>query len=107
MVIDPDRAELVARIDARFDHMIENGALEEVKALSALGLDPALPAMKAIGVRELQAASAGEMTFEEAIGHAKVATRQYAKRQATWFRHQLGPQWLRLRDAKNPRNVTV
>ena len=58
--------------------------------------------MKAIGVRELQAASAGEMTFDEAIAHAKIATRQYAKRQTTWFRHQLGPHWLRLRDARIP-----
>jgi tRNA dimethylallyltransferase len=100
LVIDPDRAELITRIDARFDRMIGNGALEEVKALTALNLDPKLPAMKAIGVRELQAAIAGEMTFDEAIVHAKIATRQYAKRQATWFRHQLGPHWLRLREAK-------
>jgi tRNA dimethylallyltransferase len=102
MVIEPDRAELVARIEARFDSMIEKGALEEVKALTALGLDPELPAMKAIGVRELQAALAGEMTFGEAIAHAKIATRQYAKRQTTWFRHQLGPHWLRLTDANIP-----
>ena len=105
LVIDPDRAELIARIDVRFDHMIENGALDEVEALSALGLAPALPAMKAIGLRELQAASAGEMTFDEAIAHAKIATRQYAKRQTTWFRHQLGPHWLRLRDAKIPETL--
>ena len=60
LVIEPDRAELVARIEARFDRMIEAGALDEVKALAALGLDPELPAMKAIGVRELQAAMAGD-----------------------------------------------
>jgi tRNA dimethylallyltransferase len=97
IVIEPDRAELVARIDRRFDHMIEAGALEEVKALAALNLDPQLPAMKAIGVRELQAALAGEISMAEAIERAKIATRQYAKRQSTWFRHQLGPHWLRLR----------
>lgn len=96
-VIEPDRAALVERIEARFDRMLEKGALDEVKQLTSLGLDPDLPAMKAIGVRELQAAMAGELSFSEAIGRAKIATRQYAKRQATWFRHQLGPEWLRLR----------
>jgi tRNA dimethylallyltransferase len=96
-VIEPDRAELVERIEARFDRMLEKGALDEVKQITDLGLDPDLPAMKAIGVRELQAAMAGELSFPEAIERAKIATRQYAKRQATWFRHQLGPEWLRLR----------
>lgn len=96
LVIEPDRAELVSRIETRFDRMIEAGALDEVQALSALHLDPELPAMKAIGVRELQAAMAGAMTIDEAITRAKIATRQYAKRQATWFRHQLGPQWMRV-----------
>ncbi|SJM35791.1 tRNA dimethylallyltransferase [Mesorhizobium delmotii] len=96
-VIEPDRAALVERIEARFDRMLEKGALDEVRRLTDLGLDPDLPAMKAIGVRELQAAMAGELSFPEAIERAKIATRQYAKRQATWFRHQLGPEWLRLR----------
>jgi tRNA dimethylallyltransferase len=97
LVIEPDRAALVERIEARFDRMLEKGALDEVRRLTDLGLDPDLPAMKAIGVRELQAAMAGELSFPEAIERAKIATRQYAKRQATWFRHQLGPEWLRLR----------
>jgi tRNA dimethylallyltransferase len=97
LVIEPDRADLIARIDARFDTMVERGALAEVRALDALGLDPALPAMKAIGVPELRAAIAGELTFPQAIDRAKAATRQYAKRQATWFRHQLGDDWKRLR----------
>lgn len=96
-VIEPERAALVERIDARFDSMLDKGALDEVKQLSALGLDPDLPAMKAIGVRELQAALAGAISFPEAIERAKIATRQYAKRQTTWFRHQLGPEWQRLR----------
>nr|WP_210328803.1 tRNA (adenosine(37)-N6)-dimethylallyltransferase MiaA [Mesorhizobium amorphae] len=96
LVIEPDRAELVERIEARFDRMLDKGALDEVKRLVALGLDPDLPAMKAIGVRELQAAMAEQMGFPEAIERAKIATRQYAKRQATWFRHQLGPEWQRL-----------
>ena len=93
ILIEPDRTELVARIDRRFGGMIEAGALEEVKALTALNLDPRLPAMKAIGVRELQAALAGEIAMAEAIERAKIATRQYAKRQSTWFRNQLGPHW--------------
>ncbi|TIV52155.1 MAG: tRNA (adenosine(37)-N6)-dimethylallyltransferase MiaA, partial [Mesorhizobium sp.] len=65
--------------------------------LTALGLDPDLPAMKAIGVRELQAAMAEQSGLPEAIERAKIATRQYAKRQSTWFRHQLGVEWRRLR----------
>jgi tRNA dimethylallyltransferase len=97
LVIEPDRAELVARIDARFDTMVARGALAEVRALDALGLDPALPAMKAIGVPELRAAMAGALTMPQAIERAKTATRQYAKRQSTWFRHQLGGEWTRLR----------
>jgi tRNA dimethylallyltransferase len=93
LVVRPARNELVRRIDARFDRMIEGGVLEEVRALAALKLDPALPALKAIGFRELQAALDGLMGIDEAIERAKIATRQYAKRQATWFRHQLGPEW--------------
>jgi tRNA dimethylallyltransferase len=96
-VIEPDRTELASRIEARFDRMLDHGALDEIKRLAALGLAPDLPAMKAIGVRELQAAMAGDMSFPEAIERAKIATRQYAKRQATWFRHQLGREWRRLR----------
>ncbi|MBW8908321.1 MAG: tRNA (adenosine(37)-N6)-dimethylallyltransferase MiaA [Mesorhizobium sp.] len=97
LVIEPDRAELVRRIEVRFDQMLEKGALDEVRQLTALDLDPALPALKAIGVRELQAAMAGQTGFPEAIERAKIATRQYAKRQATWFRNQLGAEWRRLR----------
>jgi tRNA dimethylallyltransferase len=96
VVIEPDRAELVARIDRRFDGMIAAGALEEVKALAGLKLDPALPAMKAIGVPELRAVLAGEMSMSEAMERAMIATRQYAKRQSTWFRNQLGPHWQRI-----------
>ena len=96
LVIEPDRAELVGRIDRRFDGMVEQGALEEVRALLALGLDPMLPAMKAIGVREFQAVLAGAMPLAEAIEQAKIATRQYAKRQSTWFRNQLGSHWQRV-----------
>ncbi|RWE50297.1 MAG: tRNA (adenosine(37)-N6)-dimethylallyltransferase MiaA [Mesorhizobium sp.] len=102
LVIEPDRGELVARIEARFDDMLDKGALDEVRQLMALELAPNLPAMKAIGVRELQAALAGQISFPEAIERAKIATRQYAKRQTTWFRHQLGPEWKRLRPGDGP-----
>lgn len=95
-VIEPDRAELVARIDRRFDQMVEAGALAEAQALGSLNLDPLRPAMKAIGVRELLAFQAGELDIDEAVERAKIATRQYAKRQSTWFRNQLGPHWRRI-----------
>lgn len=95
-VIEPERLGLIRRIEQRFDAMIEQGAPREVEALYALRLASTLPAMKAIGVRELHAAMAGEMSFAEAIERAKAATRQYAKRQATWFRHQFDARWKRL-----------
>lgn len=98
IVVEPERPALIARIDARFDRMLELGALDEVRAIARMQLDAALPAMKAIGLRELQAADAGEMSFPEAIERAKISTRQYAKRQSTWFRNQFGPEWLRVRD---------
>ena len=95
-ILDWQRRNGPPLIDRRFDTMLADGALEEVRRLVALDLDPALPAMKAIGVRELQAVLAGTMGAEAAIERAKAATRQYAKRQATWFRHQLGSEWRRL-----------
>jgi tRNA dimethylallyltransferase len=95
ILLDPERKLLVERIEKRFDGMIEEGAAAEVEALLALRLDPKLPAMKAIGVREIAAALDGRLRMEEAIAHTKAATRQYAKRQGTWFRHQMGPKWER------------
>ncbi|MEQ1942980.1 tRNA (adenosine(37)-N6)-dimethylallyltransferase MiaA [Mesorhizobium sp. VNQ89] len=96
IVLEPEREELVARINRRLDDMIAAGALDEVRALAALDLDPALPAVKAIGFRELRAALSGKTTIAEAIERAKISTRQYAKRQSTWFRNQLGPHWRRI-----------
>lgn len=101
LVLEPKREELVARIDRRFDQMIAEGAMEEVRALAALDLDPALPATKAIGFRELRAALNGDTTMAEATERAKIATRQYAKRQSTWFRNQLGPAWQRISDGED------
>ncbi|MBT5267494.1 MAG: tRNA (adenosine(37)-N6)-dimethylallyltransferase MiaA [Rhodospirillaceae bacterium] len=85
----PERALLYAACDARFDAMLAAGALEEVRRLAALGLDPALPAMKALGVPQLLAVERGQMLLEEATEIAKRETRRYAKRQMTWFRHQI------------------
>lgn len=94
-VIEPDRADLYANCDRRVDLMMENGALDEVRALTARNLSPALPAMKAVGVRELAAYLAGEIGRDEAIDALKQATRNYAKRQLTWFRNQT-PGWARV-----------
>jgi tRNA dimethylallyltransferase len=93
--IAPDRAVLYARIDARLDTMLAGGALDEARALAARKLDPLLPAMKAHGIPWLIRHLAGEITRDEAAHHAKLDTRHYAKRQFTWFRHQLGD-WPRL-----------
>ncbi|HUI96372.1 MAG TPA: tRNA (adenosine(37)-N6)-dimethylallyltransferase MiaA [Xanthobacteraceae bacterium] len=90
LFIAPDRAELYARIDARFATMIAGGALDEARALAARGLDPLLPAMKAHGIPWLIRHLAGEITLAEAVRQAQLDTRHYAKRQFTWFRHQLG-----------------
>lgn len=93
IVVLPPRNIVHARIEARFDRMIDEGAVEEVRELSGLWLDPAMPAMKAIGVEEIGAALDGRVSFTEAITRAKARTRQYAKRQETWLRHQIGDGW--------------
>jgi tRNA dimethylallyltransferase len=87
-IIDPPVAELYARCDARVDQMVEEGALDEVKALTERHLDPDLPVMRAIGVPQFARYLAGESTLAEAIDSVRQATRNYAKRQRTWLRHQ-------------------
>ena len=94
-VIEPDRQALYARCDLRVAQMVEAGALDEVRALVARGLDPALPAMKAVGVREFAAHLAGACTLAAAVEATRRATRNYAKRQLTWFRNQT-PGWARV-----------
>src|ERR1700726_5012586 len=89
LFLAPDRDRLYARIDARFDAMLKAGALEEAAALAARHLDPLLPSMKAHGVPALIRHLNGEITLEEAAGIGRADTRHYAKRQFTWFRHQL------------------
>ncbi|RFC68186.1 tRNA (adenosine(37)-N6)-dimethylallyltransferase MiaA [Mesorhizobium denitrificans] len=96
IVIEPERQALAERIARRFDLMMEQGALAEAESLLSRKLDPLLPIMKAIGLRELGAYLDGEFSIDEAISRAKTATRQYAKRQMTWFRNQFGPEWQRV-----------
>jgi tRNA dimethylallyltransferase len=96
LFLAPDRDQLYARIDARFDAMLNAGALEEVAALAARHLDPLLPAMKAHGVPALLGHLRGETTLAEAAAIGRANTRHYAKRQFTWFRHQLPEfQWVK------------
>jgi tRNA dimethylallyltransferase len=89
LFLEPERDQLYARIDARFDAMLAAGALEEVAALAARQLDPLLPAMKAHGVPALIRHLKGEISRDEASEIGRADTRHYAKRQFTWFRHQL------------------
>jgi tRNA dimethylallyltransferase len=89
LFLEPEREQLYARIDARFEAMLKAGALEEVARLAVRKLDPLLPAMKAHGVPALIAHLKGELTLEEAAAIGRADTRHYAKRQFTWFRHQL------------------
>jgi tRNA dimethylallyltransferase len=95
-----DRDRLYARIDARFDAMLAAGALGEVADLAARHLDPLLPAMKAHGVPTLIRHLKGEITLEEAATIGRADTRHYAKRQFTWFRHQLPEfEWVKPEEA--------
>jgi len=89
VIFEPPRDVLYAKCEARFDWMMEHGALDEVTALMDLKLDPTLPAMKALGVPDLIAYLNQEISLEEAVLAAKQATRRYAKRQMTWFRNQI------------------
>lgn len=96
LVLLPERQWLFERCDRRFAMMLDGGACEEVAALLARKLDPALPVMRAIGVREVAAWLQGHLSRDEALLAGQTATRQYAKRQFTWFRHQPPPGWHRV-----------
>ena len=86
-VLDPPRPELRARIARRFEAMVDQGGLDEARILA--GLDPALPAAKLLGLRQLQGLANGELGRAEALESAITATRQFAKRQMTWFRGRM------------------
>ncbi|MNY03330.1 tRNA dimethylallyltransferase [compost metagenome] len=94
LVVEPPRDRLYAACDVRVSQMIQNGALDEVRALLARNLDPTLPAMKAVGVPELAAHLSGATTLDQAVAAIRLSTRHYAKRQLTWFRNQT-PNWTR------------
>ena len=99
LLLLPERDWLYERCDRRFVLMMDGGAVDEVETLLARGLDPALPVMRAIGVPEIAACLQGELSRDECIVSGQRATRQYAKRQYTWFRHQ-PPDWWSREDNK-------
>ena len=98
LIVLPPRVWLYSRCDDRFAHMMERGAVEEVEALLARHLNPNLPIMRAIGVREIASYLNGEVSLEEAIAAGQQSTRRYAKRQYTWFSHQPPPDWPRFKE---------
>ena len=101
LILLPPRDWLRERCDARLVQMFDGGAIEEVEALLARHLDPALPAMRAIGVPQIAAYLGGEIGRADALEQAQAATRQYAKRQFTWFRHQPPSDWPRHPESLN------
>jgi tRNA dimethylallyltransferase len=101
----PPRDWLHMRCDRRFEAMMESGAVDEVAALLARDLPCDAPVMRAIGVPDIAAMLAGDISREEAIARGQAATRQYAKRQYTWFRNQSPAEWPRLEKAINDSNI--
>lgn len=102
LVLLPDRAWLYQRCDLRFAAMLEQGAIAEVEALLARGLSSALPVMRAIGVPEITACLRGELSREQMLAAGQQATRNYAKRQYTWFRRQPPADWQRIESYDYP-----
>ncbi|WP_265562520.1 tRNA (adenosine(37)-N6)-dimethylallyltransferase MiaA [Sphingomicrobium arenosum] len=98
LLLLPPRDWLAKRCNRRFETMVEHGALDEARALLARDLDPILPVMRAIGVPELIAHLSGETSLADAIAAGQLATRQYMKRQYTWFRGQTPDDWPRYTD---------
>ena len=98
LILLPPRKWLYQRCDERLTQMIDRGAVAEVERLLARGLDPDLPVMRAIGVREIASYLRGEITLDDAVAAAQQATRRYAKRQYTWFAHQPPAKWPRFRE---------
>lgn len=107
LIVEPERQWVYDRCDARFVAMLDHGAIAEVETLLARGLDPDLPVMRAIGVPEIAAWLAGEIEAEEVIATGCQATRNYAKRQFTWFRRQPPPQWPRVHPDWQSENIDI
>lgn len=105
LILLPPRDWLYARSDRRFDAMIDDGAVDEVEALLGRDLPGNAPVMRAIGVPEISAMLSGEISREEAVTRGKIATRQYAKRQFTWFRNQSPATWSRWEQEINDSNL--
>jgi tRNA dimethylallyltransferase len=105
LVLLPPRDWLYAQCDARFEEIMCDEGVEEVRSLLARGLDPALPVMRALGVREIGAWLRGEIEREEALALGRTATRQYAKRQYTWFRRQAPEGWPRFLEPLDGRGL--
>ena len=101
LILLPDRTWLYERCDRRFEMMVDSGGVEEVEALLARALDPTLPVMRAIGVREIAAWLRSELAREDMIAAGQQATRNYAKRQYTWFRRQPPQEWMRIESLRN------
>lgn len=95
LILLPPRPWLYERCDRRFDAMLKSGAIDEVRALLSRGLASSLPVMRAIGVRQIARYLGGEISLEEARIAGRQATRNYAKRQYTWFAHQPPAHWPR------------
>lgn len=106
IVLEPERAELHRRIARRFEAMVAEGAVEEAAAFVARGLSPEMPAMRAIGVAALADVAAGRISLAAGIERGIVETRQYAKRQSTWFRGRMGD-WTRAETVEEGRAALV
>ena len=107
LVLLPDRAWVYDRCDRRFAAMLQAGALDEVEALLARGLDPDLPVMRAIGVPEIAAFLGEAIPHETMIAAGQQATRNYAKRQFTWFRRQVDPDWASISFGPESENIDI
>ena len=105
LILLPPRDWLRDRCDQRLATMFDRGAIGEVEELLRRNLDPALPVMRAIGVPQIAACLRGEISRADALEQAQAATRQYAKRQYTWFRHQFPADWPRHVESLNNDNV--
>ncbi len=104
---DADRAQLYARIDKRVDHMLENGLLDEIRKLLAMGIPPKCTAMQAIGYKEFLTVLDGQCSIEEAAAQVKQSSRHYAKRQLTWFRRNGSMNWLRRETGENNQKFLI